>query len=139
MTKHSKQTKEEAFALFVNDKSLAEIGRLLDVSRQTLSKWKAEGNWAERTKGVDAKVAAKIDENLTEIRIRQRNIAKATQADYIKHLQANPKKTQYRDADAAMKHELLLAGQETERVGVTGELTVTETLRKILKKKEDEK
>lgn len=113
---HKDEVRNAAFALYVQEKSYEEIGRILKVNRNTIARWHNEENWTQRLEDIKARTKEKLGEDIAEIRARQIKIAKAAQQDYVKHLQAEPGTTTYQDADRAMKHELLLSGEATEKI-----------------------
>jgi len=122
MVTKNKNLREEAFNLYVLGKKHAAIARALDVTRQTIVTWSKEEKWLDRQKRITEKVKSIQEETLAEVKARQVKIAKAVQGKYIDRLKNDPKlNVEYRDADSAMKHELLLLGESTERTELTGE------------------
>lgn len=107
--------KEQAFALFAQEKSIADIGRIMKISQHTLFRWKKDGNWAKRMGEVSKRVKEQSIGSVSDMKLRQIGLTMATQIDYAKTLKANPGKTTFSDADKAMSREGLLRGEATER------------------------
>lgn len=118
---------DSAFALYSQEKSIAEVGRILKVSQFTLFSWKRKFNWTQRLEKLKEKTEEKTIDDLSEMRARQIKIVQDTQKDYIKKLERQEGETTYSDADKAMKHEIFVRGGPTER---TEEQVVIQVVRR---------
>lgn len=107
--------REEGFTLYANGHSITDVAKIVGRTRETVSRWKREEKWEERLQKIEEKASQKLNDDITEIRVRQRQICKAVQSAFIKKLKKSPDEINYSDNDKAMKHELLLAGEATER------------------------
>jgi transposase len=116
MTKYNKELRDKVFKLYASGEPVERIGKSLGISRTTLYNWKGKYNWEGRTEKIHKKVNEQLDETLTDIKKRQRQIIKATLAKYIKDLQAEKVDISASEIAKIMNHELLLVGEPTERI-----------------------
>jgi len=138
MPNYSEALKNKALELYVSDYTLESISKLEGMpTRQTLGIWKATYEWDKKKRQALELAGERLNINLAEIKERQLKIARATQGDYAKKLKAKPGDTNYGDADRAMKHELLLAGEATERVEEVTLSTIHEIYEKHKKKRRE--
>ena len=135
---YSKKTKTKAFKLFCEGVPIEQIGKQLEgsPSKNTIWKWHNQGNWKERLAKIDRRADEKVGEGLAEIKSRQRRLIKNFYAEYLKAAKAgNAPPVLPKDIINAMRHELLLAGEETERVGVNLLEMVNEVISEKRKRK----
>ena len=117
MTKYKQEIRDEAFSLYAQEKSIADIGRILKISKYALFKWKKKDNWAQRLESVQRKTRAKAIDTLSDIKLRHMKICRAVQLRFAQQMAEDASsKIGFQDADRAMKHELLIIGEATDRV-----------------------
>ena len=79
-----------------------------------------------------------MDETITDIKKRQRQIIKATLAKYVKDLQEGNVNVSASEIERIMRHELLLSGEATERVEEQIDIVgLLNKVRKFKKKKNE--
>lgn len=120
----------QAFTLYCQNKSKEEIARQLGISKNTILAWHHKEKWDEQREKAIQKAVKKTGEKLAEIKARQIKLSRAIQGVYTQKLQGIQKgrlknDLTATDADRAMKHELLLAGEVTSREELRGGLTFT--------------
>ena len=135
---YKQEIRNEAFALFTQEKSIPEISKILGVTKTTLFNWKKADKWVERHEKIKKKALEKFNDDLSEVKLRQLRVVKAVLTKFAQRLLNDPKlKITYKDADAAMKHELLLIGEPTERIESKDAITI-EDLKQALNINDEE-
>jgi len=128
---YSDKIRERAFSLFCQGMPMETISKKHfkgRPSKQTLWKWHNEEGWKKRKAEIDKEVDKGVDETLTQMRARQRRVCRAIQIEYIRDLKAGQAKILTSDIANIMKHELLLAGEATERT--EGQITLIDVIKR---------
>ena len=116
MKKYSKEIHEKALNLYLEGNSLRSIGKKIGITRQTLSTWAKKENWVKSNKRVGEKALEKIEDTSAEMRKRQIKICQAAEQKWLRQVLENMnQKITLSEVIGAMKHELLLAGEITNR------------------------
>lgn len=118
--KYNQEEVNKAFALYVNGAEQEEIADALGVARNTITTWKKKFNWEAQLKDVQEKTKEILVTDIAQIRARQIKICQAIQSKFIERLKLE-NNINAQDADRAMKHELLLLGEATDRKEINGE------------------
>jgi len=138
MTKYNKQTRDKVFKLYGSGEPIERISKDLGISKTTIYEWLRKYNWKGRAEAIQQKVNEQLDETITDIKKRQRQIIKATLAKYVKDLQEGNVNVSASEIERIMRHELLLSGEATERVEEQIDIVgLLNKVRKFKKKKNE--
>lgn len=133
--RYKQETKDTALKLFVAGNTLESIGKMDGMpSKQTLWDWYKKYNWEAKRNKATQKADDILDESLTDISLRQKQIARGLQNRLIRNIRAKldrvKKNNKGEIIDAEMgtvndllnvlRHELLLEGKVTERMEISG-------------------
>lgn len=112
----------EVFFALGSSRSLEEVGRRLGVSGNTIGEWSKAFRWkeriAEREKFVSELVAQKAIEDEATSRANALKICRAVQIKFAQSLQSGTALICAADFEKAVKLELLLRGQATDRTEI---------------------
>ena len=144
MTWYDDRVRNKAFSLYCQGVPLEAISKKHFNGRPTkatLWQWLKEDNWKQRKQELDQRVDEELNETLTQIKTRQRKIMRGIASKFIKDIQPipirdkagniigeEPSKVNIGVGDMInlFKHEMLLAGEATERLD--GSVTILDLL-----------
>jgi len=120
---YSNKVRNEIFTRWAEDDiPMLQLARDYGINPDTLWKWAGKQDWYDRKVQIRREADRITDENIAQVKARQRKICKAVQSNFVTQLQSNKKpKMTAQDNDRAMKHELLLCGEATSREEHVGE------------------
>ena len=135
----------EAFEYYYalgNDRNWEAVGKKFNRSPRTVASWGTKFDWQERIKLRDIEVSKKLVEHTTNAvvdeKAKYRKIIKLAMSKIIKELQEEDFRTKgIQDLERLVKLDLLLLGENTEKVEVENNHTVSEEDRKALKQLSD--
>ncbi|HKX45926.1 MAG TPA: hypothetical protein VJP77_04440 [Planctomycetota bacterium] len=138
---------KNAFEIYVAagpNRSYAALAEQLGVSKTAVTRRATVENWQERLDQIERKAQVRVEEKavdeLEAIKLRQLQAVRLLQARALQTLKDQPAELGIRAASAlqiALKHELLLLGEPTERQSNVEELIKRET-RELLRVVEDD-
>ena len=129
----------EAFEYYYslgNARDIDKVAKAFNKSPRTIASWRAKFGWVERIKMRDIEVSKKLVQQTTaqaiDEKVRYRKIIKLAMAKMIQEIQSEDFKTKgIQDLERLIKLDMLLLGENTEKVEVTNNV-VTEDDRKAL-------
>ena len=131
----------EAFEYYYalgNDRTCALVGKKFNKNPRTISQWCSKFNWVERVKMRDIEVSKKLVEKTTNAIIDEkanyRKVIKLAMAKMIKELQSEDFKSRgIQDLERLIKLDMLLMGENTEKVEVENKHAITQEDKEALK------
>ncbi len=111
-----------AFEIYtaLEKRSLRKVAQKCALSPTTIRGWARTFRWKERAEAIDARIAKSVEEklisDLVEARVRQLKMVRAGYAKFIEAMQAPGFRMTVAELTGLMKHELVLLGEESDRV-----------------------
>jgi hypothetical protein len=107
---------ETAFTLHVVGLSNDEISKRVGVSAKTISVWKNKFDWEQRAADILQRLREEGDENVLLVKKRQLRLTQLMQGLGIKKMQDGDLKITGSDVISAMKQEMVLLGEPSDRI-----------------------
>ena len=131
----------EAFEYYYalgNSRNCALVGKKFNKNPRTISQWCTKFNWVERVKMRDIEISKKLVEKTTNAildeKANYRKVIKLAMSKMIKELQADDFKSKgIQDLERLIKLDMLLMGENTEKVEVENKHAITNEDRQALK------
>lgn len=148
MEPQSKQEKlyhTEAFEYYYSlgaERTLEKVAKYLKKNNRTISNWNRQFNWQERVKMRDIEVSKKLAEKTTNAIVDEkanyRKVIKLAMGRLIKELQDEDFKSKgIQDLERLIKLDMLLMGENTEKVELDNKQSISEADRQALKQLSD--
>ena len=115
----SEQKRRDMFAAWCEKAACRYVARKCGVSEATARRYRRNDSWDERLAEIRRQVDARDEETITEAKARQLRIVRRLQEEFEEKLVAAALQVKPTDAIAAMKHELLIRDEPTERKEIT--------------------
>jgi transposase-like protein len=136
MSKYNETTRREVMKLFITGEPIERISKQTGVTKTTIYKWREKYKWDERKTTVDKRVQEKVNETLTDIKVRQHRILKGVIGRFVENLQETDRrgrttlKVNVNELVTALKHELHLFGDAEITVNIDS--TVKDAERRLV-------
>lgn len=121
----SEDKRRQMFSAYCQKAACTFVSKTCGVSEATARRYRDLDNWDERLAEIRRQVGEQDQESITEAKKRQLRIVRKVQGKFEKELEGGGVDVKPADVIAAMKHELLLRDEPTEReeVAVVEHLT----------------
>ena len=115
---YSKEIIDQCFTYYAEGHTFTWIEKNYKKSpnRRTLTEWSRTGDWKQRKEEITKKSNEIIGENLAEMKAKHRKVITASIINYLHNMRKGKLMVKPNDVANLMKHELLLAGEATDRV-----------------------
>ncbi len=116
--------------MFAQSKSLTWINKNIRGAPpvETLREWRKQHNWLPRRKGLNDKADAIIDENLAQVKARQREVVKVCTQKFMARLANGTAEISAGQLVHILKHELLLAGEVEHKFEINQNISMVKIL-----------
>jgi hypothetical protein len=138
---------DDAFALYVamgHERSHQALADKLGVSKRAITERASEERWAERLEAIEAEVQARIEEKLKdeleESQLRYRKLLRGIESRAAQAIAEKPLRTcleGVRALELAMKMQMLLAGQPSQRTELVVAATTKAEIDRLLERKDE--
>jgi hypothetical protein len=138
---------DDAFALYVamgHERSHQALADKLGVTKRAITERASEERWAERLEAIEAEVQARIEEKLKdeleESQLRYRKLLRGIESRAAQVIAEKPLRTcleGVRALELAMKMQMLLAGQPSQRTELVVAATTKAEIDRLLERKDE--